>query len=102
MLKRREIIWSRPAQQDLNDIAAYIADDSPRSASHVLETIENAVNNLSKYPLLFKQSERIPGTRELNVFGSFLVFYRVLPDSIEVVGVTQGRRKFPIKHWENR
>ena len=102
MLKRREIIWSRPAQQDLNDIAAYIADDSPRSASHVLETIENAVNNLSKYPLLFKQSERIPGTRELNVFGSFLVFYRVLPDSIEVVGVTQGRRKFPIKHLENR
>lgn len=102
MLKHREIIWTRAAQFDLNDIAAYISGDSPKAAYHVLETIEDAVKNLSKYPYLFKQSERMPGTRELNVFGSFLVFYRVLPDSIEVVGVTQGRRQFPIRNWENR
>lgn len=102
MLKPREIIWTKAAQLDLNSITAYISNDSPAAADHVLDTIEGAVQNLSKYPHLFKQSERMPGTRELNVFGSFLVFYRVLPASIEVVGVTQGRRKFPIDSWRNR
>lgn len=43
----------------------------------------------------------MPGTHEMPV-GNFLVFYRVKMDIVEIIGITNGRRKFPIKHWKDR
>ena len=44
----------------------------------------------------------MPGMRQIPVFGSFLVFYRVQKEVIEVVGVAHSRRKFPVRGWESR
>lgn len=102
MLKPREIIWTKAAQLDLNSIAAYISNDSPAAAENLFEAIERSVQILPRFPLLFRESDRMPGTREIPVLGSFLVFYRVDSEAIEVIGVAHGRRKFPVRGRESR
>jgi toxin ParE1/3/4 len=100
--KQRSISWRPSAREDLADIVDRISEDSPQAAENVFNAIEKSVELLPRFPLLFRESDRMPGMRQIPVFGSFLVFYRVQKEVIEVVGVAHSRRKFPIKHWENR
>ena len=84
------------------DIVERIIEDSPQAAENLFDAIERSVQILPRFPLLFRESERMPGMRQIPVFGSFLVFYRVQKEVIEVVGVAHSRRKFPIQGWESR
>lgn len=102
MPNQRRISWRPSAREDLADIVDRISEDSPQAAENVFNAIEKSVELLPRFPLLFRESDRMPGMRQIPVFGSFLVFYRVKAEAIEVVGVAHSRRKFPIKHWENR
>lgn len=102
MPKRHRISWRPSAREDLADIVERIGEDSAQAAERVFNAIEKSVDVLSSFPLLFRESERVPGTREVLVFGSFIVFYRVKPGVVEVIGVAHGRRQFPIRNWENR
>jgi toxin ParE1/3/4 len=100
--KQRRISWRPSAREDLADILDRISEDSPQAAENLFDAIERSVQILPRFPLLFRESERMPGMRQIPVFGSFLVFYRVQKEVIEVVGVAHSRRKFPIRGWESR
>jgi addiction module RelE/StbE family toxin len=90
--------WTRRADRDLDEIAAYIGQDSPAAAARVvLELIDQTEMLLSGHPALGRAG-RVLGTREL-VIGSLphIVAYRVRDEAIEVLRVLHASRRWPGK-----
>ena len=88
-----------PAHQDLRRQALYLADEAgPAIATRFLEASEKAFATLAKMPGMGRirrfphpelgglRSWAIPG------FERYLIFYRALPDGIEVIRVLHGMR----------
>lgn len=92
-----EILWTDEALDDLAEILAYYyAEASPRTAEAVERHIVEQVEGLLPFPERIRESERIPGARELVVSRlPYIVFVKQLADAIVVLNVVHTARKFP-------
>ena len=91
------ILWSKQAQQHLDDIFDYILDNHPQSAVAIYDCIREHVERLATYPALGRPG-RVDGTRELVVPGSaYIVPYRVRRGHIEILAVLHGSQQWPDK-----
>jgi len=89
------IRWLRQALRDLDEAEAFIAQDNPAAATHVVLEIVRAVTFLREQPGIGRPG-RVPGTRELVVPNvPFIVPYRVKGQTIEVLRVYHTSRKWP-------
>ncbi len=87
--------WTSPAAEALERIADYIAQDNPQAAHRVVNTIYDRAQELEDFPFLGRVG-RIEGTRELPVSGiPYLVIYRIVDDTVEIVSVFHTSRRFP-------
>ena len=88
------IIWTDPAKRDLVHARAWIAQDRPRATAQVARIIE-ATSRLRDFPHQGRLG-REGGARELVVPGGpFLVAYRVRDETIEILRVMHGSRRWP-------
>lgn len=81
------IAWSRRALQDIEDIADYIAGDSPTYAGVVVKKIVRQVRVLAQFP---RAGRKVPefddeNVRELIVY-SYRIIYRLLPQEVLIAG----------------
>jgi len=90
------IIWTIPAEEDLAAIVDYIAPHNMSAAIKLAQRLKQCVLPLADFPLMYRESERIPGCREIVAHRNYIVLYRVLEDRIEIVNVVHGRRHFPL------
>lgn len=90
-----QIFWRETARDDLRQIVSHIAAENPPAARRMKIRLEAVVLPLSEHPYLHRQSERVPGLREIVAHPNYIVLYRVAPDRIEVVNVVHARRDFP-------
>ena len=90
--------WTRLAERDLDDIAAYIGQDSPPAAARVvLELIDQAEVLLSRHVALGRPG-RVLGTRELVIRDlPYVIPYRVRDNHIEILRVLHSSRRWPGK-----
>ena len=89
--------WLRKALANLEAEADYIAQDNPAAANRIVQSVLHAVSLLRKNPALGR-SGRVAGTRELVVSGTpYIVPYRVRGDTVEILRVFHGSRKWPGK-----
>ena len=90
--------WTKLAERDLDDIAAYIAQDSPAAAVRVmLELIDQVESLLVKHPAIGGPG-RVLGTRELVIGGlPYIVPYRVREKDIEILRILHTSRRWPEK-----
>ena len=91
--------WLNKALQNLENEAAYIARDDPRTAGIVVQRIFNQVDKLAENPALGKPG-RIHGTRELVVPDTrYIMPYRVRPrlDQVEILRIFHTSRKLPAR-----
>lgn len=87
--------WTRLAIRDLDSAHAYVAADSPSAANHLIDRIEKAAQVLRQHPTAGRTG-RIKGTRELAATGTpFVLPYRVKGNTVEILGVIHGARKWP-------
>lgn len=87
--------WTPLAERDLDEIAAYIGQDSPAAAARVvLELIEQA-ETLAGYPAIGRAG-RVLGSREL-VVGHlpYIIAYRVRGKDLEILRVLHTSRAWP-------
>jgi toxin ParE1/3/4 len=92
-----QIVWLKTALKNLNEIAEYIAQESPQAASQVVELIETQVNLLATQPALGRPG-RVLGTRELVISNThYLVPYRIKNNTVEVLRVFHTSRRPPNK-----
>ena len=83
------------AEADLEQIASYVAEQSPRSALKLVrelrERCESLLDAPRGYPLV-PRYERF-GVRR-RPFGRFLIFYRIGEDRIEVIHILHCARDY--------
>lgn len=92
---RMRLTWTRRALRDIDDLRTYIALDSPGAARRQALQVLSAVERLTRFPDSGRPG-RVPGTRELVVGQTpFLVAYRTRGDTLEVLAVLHGRRRWP-------
>ena len=97
-VKPMEIAWLRRALLNLDEEAAYIAQDNPQAAQLVVMRIVQAIGLLRHQPGLGRPG-RVPGTRELPVSNThYLIPYRVRGQRIEILRVFHTSRK-PPSQW---
>ena len=91
------ILWTDEALDDLEEILAYYyLEASPRTAVAVERRIIGEIESLPPYPERIRESDRVPGARELVVTKlPYVVFVQVLEDAIVVLNVVHTKRKFP-------
>ncbi|HRH87782.1 MAG TPA: type II toxin-antitoxin system RelE/ParE family toxin [Rubrivivax sp.] len=87
--------WLRKALRNLDEEAAYIANDDSAAARIVVERVLNAVAMLAQQPDMGRPG-RVPGTRELVVPRTrYIVPYRVRGDVVEILRVFHTSRRLP-------
>lgn len=90
-----KVKWVRLALRDLNDAGEFIAQDNPKAANRVLKRLWDAVQMLADHPHA-GHAGRVPGTRELVITGTpFIIPYRVVEDTVQILRVIHGKRKWP-------
>jgi toxin ParE1/3/4 len=80
---------------DLVEIAFHIAEQNLVAADRWLETIDEKCQRLARMPELGrKRPDLAPELRSFPV-GNYIIFYRPLPDGIQVIRVLHGARDLP-------
>ena len=96
-MRRYTVALDRDAEQDLEEIVAYIADhDSAARAVTVADNIEHQIRSLANFP------QRGAYPRELleydirdfreAYFGPYRIIYRVVERTVVIVLIADGRR----------
>lgn len=83
-----KIIWTNPALDQLDEIAEYIALDSPVAASELVKRIFKAVDRLEKFPRSGKELPELPESVYREVISPpCRVFYRIDGDKVYILHV---------------
>jgi toxin ParE1/3/4 len=97
MSKKFRIDYLPIAEKDLSDIIEYITLDSPQSALKLLEEIDESISNLEDFPFM-GINPRDTRLQRLNyrilVVSSYLVFYVVKDEYVEIRRILHGKRKY--------
>jgi len=86
------VTFSGASRRDIADIVTYIADDNPKAALRFHDEMLKRCEALSATPDMGVQVHS--HVRRL-VFGSYLIFYRVMPDRIQIVRILHGAQRIP-------
>ena len=79
-----KVTFSPKALSALDEIHAYIADDSPRAAGEVIAYIESLCLKLGHFPGMGRATS-LAGVRTLPVGRyPYLIFYAVLAEALEI------------------
>ncbi len=90
------IRWTQQAADDLEEVHAFIARNSPRYAAVVAGRLVAAVDRLQRHP----ESGRIvpelqgPAVREV-IHGAYRIVYELRGGAAEILTVFRGTRQFP-------
>jgi toxin ParE1/3/4 len=92
---RRSVVWTQLARDGLDEVIAYIAEDSPEAAEKVLEVVLGVAESLSVFsdrghvvPELADRS-----IREVFVY-RYRMIYEVLPSEVRILALIHGARDF--------
>lgn len=86
--------WKPAAIADRKRIIAYIAQDKPRAAIELGDLLMEKAGQLDLYPLL-GPAGRVKGTRELTVHPHYLLIYRLVGATVEVLRVKHAAQQWP-------
>ena len=88
-----QVVYSAAADDDLSNIAAYIARDKPTAARRWMQTIREKCSIFAKHPMLGEERPgfEVLGCRCFSV-GNYVVFFRPIEDGIEVARIVHGSR----------
>ena len=91
------ILWTNEALDDLEEILVYYyLEASPRVAEAVERRIVGEIGSLPPFPERVRESDRVPGSRELVVNKlPYVIFIQLRDDSIIVLNILHTRKKFP-------
>ncbi len=90
-----KIKWARLALADLDQAAEFISQDNPEAAKRTVKRIRDAARLLSDQPNAGRPG-RVHGTRELVIADTpFILPYRVVKNTVQILRVLHGARKWP-------
>jgi toxin ParE1/3/4 len=89
-----KIRLAKPAEQDLEEVEAYISLDNPVAALRTVARVLEAIEYLLQFPNMGRVG-RLAETRELIVSGTpFIVIYQIRRPDIYVLRILHAARKW--------
>jgi toxin ParE1/3/4 len=96
---RRRVVWSAPALDELDEIAAYIAQDNPAAAARLIEACLAKVERLVTYPSSGRVVPELRGGRYREVLEApCRLIYRVEGRTVVIVHAMRGERRLRRKN----
>lgn len=90
-----EVVWSDSALEELEAVAAFIAQDKPHAAARLVERVFARVERLALFPLAGGQPRELAGARYRQIVVPPLrIFYRVEGERVFIVHLMRGERRF--------
>ena len=88
-----KVIYAPEADDDIFGIVEFIARDKPEAARNWMRKIRETCDSIATQPKLGEERPGfgVPGCRSFSV-GSYVIFFRVIEDGIEVARVIHGSR----------
>ena len=80
------------AEQDLQEIWLYVAQDKPTAADKLLVRIETQCELRANHPQLHPARDDIAKGLRYHSLANYLILYRVIPQGVEIVRVAHGAR----------
>lgn len=87
-----ECIFSVFAELDLEEIADYIARDSPRRALSFIGEIRDRCRNIVTFPEAAPLREEFGAGIRVIPFGRYLIFYTTYSDRVRIERILSGSR----------
>ena len=88
-----EVVWSPRAVDDVQAIAAYIAEDSLAYAKSVAQKIVASTRRLATFPMSGRVVPEFSDEQIREVFAySYRVIYRVEGETVTIAAVVHGKR----------
>jgi toxin ParE1/3/4 len=88
------LVWTLRAKIDRKDIREYIGGDDPAAAMKLDELFGAMAERLVAHPRLGRLG-RLAGTRELVIHRSYILVYRPVGDTVQVLRLLHAGRKWP-------
>ena len=87
------VVWSPRAVDDIDAIAAYIAEDSEAYAASVVRVILAKARNLAEFPFVGRLVPEFDDASVREVFAySYRIIYGIADDTVTIATVVHGRR----------
>jgi len=90
--------WNHAARQDLDEIAAFIAQDSPQAAARWIAHLIRRARRAVEFPTWGREVPEVDrgDVREI-IESNYRIIYQILDeqDAVEVVMVMESHRRFP-------
>ncbi len=77
---------------DLEEIADYIAQDSPRQAVRLLRELHALMKKIAKQPALYRLRPELGKDARLAVIGQYVILFRVRSNAVRIERVVHGSR----------
>ncbi len=87
-----KILLKRAAANDIDDIAGYIQQDNARRAESFTDEISAKIAVIAEHPLMYPARDDVKAGLRADLIGSYLVFFKIHVDSVEIVRVLHGAR----------
>jgi toxin ParE1/3/4 len=87
------VVYAPEAEDDLVEIAEYIARDKPEAARRWVQTIRETCETLAAQPNLgeLRPGFGVPGCRSFSV-GNYVIFFRSVAGGSEIARIVHGSR----------
>ncbi|HEX4129245.1 MAG TPA: type II toxin-antitoxin system RelE/ParE family toxin [Pirellulales bacterium] len=88
----RLVVFSPRAANDLDEIFIYVAADNLSAASRLIQMLEEACMLFGEHPAIGQRRTEFSGEIRSFSRGSYVIFYRVTADRVEIVRILHGAR----------
>jgi toxin ParE1/3/4 len=86
------IVRSPESDNDVFEIASYVARDNLPAALHLIDVIDEKLRLLAEFPHLGPARDDLGPSLRSFPLGNYVIYYRPRPDGIDVVRVLHGAR----------
>ena len=77
---------------DLEEIADYIAQDSPRQAIRMLRLLHTRMKHIARQPQLYRLRSELGSDARLAAVGHYVILFRIRHDIVRIERVVHGSR----------
>lgn len=89
------LVFSRRAQDDMDEVWAYIAGDNPVAAEEVCCAFVRTAKELARHPEMGRRRDELgPNLRSFTT-GNYVIFYRCVSDCLQIHRILHGGRDLP-------
>ena len=95
MPARFAVSFTRKAEQDIEEIWGFIADDSPDEATRFIRHLEKQVGTLERFPercRLIPENEQLRTRYRQLIYGQYRMIFRISGRSVHLIRVIHAAR----------